>query len=133
VTVLPSVPSIFTSSDAYYALPMVVDASDFRPITWQNPIEPGAVIAIFCTGLGRLEQPIDPEAAAPISALKTATWPQVMIGGKASEVLYSGLAPGYAGLYQINVRVPEVRRDTGTTLQIIAEGVSSNIVQVPSQ
>jgi uncharacterized protein (TIGR03437 family) len=30
----------------------------------------------------------------------------VTIGGQTANVTYSGLAPGYVGLYQVNVTVP---------------------------
>jgi len=36
----------------------------------------------------------------------TATVPVVTIGGQPATVQYHGLAPGYAGVYQVNVQVP---------------------------
>ena len=38
---------------------------------------------------------------------RTLNLPQVFIGGVRAEVLYSGLAPGLTGVWQINARIPE--------------------------
>jgi uncharacterized protein (TIGR03437 family) len=46
----------------------------------------------------------DPAVAVPLS--KTTSPATVKIGGVDAPVSFSGLAPGYAGLYQINAMVP---------------------------
>ena len=46
-------------------------------------------------------------SAAPSTPLANTQNPvKVTIGGQAAQVQYCGLAPGYAGLYQVNVVVP---------------------------
>jgi uncharacterized protein (TIGR03437 family) len=37
---------------------------------------------------------------------ETPTLPTVTVGGVAAQVLFSGLAPGFAGLYQMDIQVP---------------------------
>lgn len=45
-------------------------------------------------------------AAGPDSpALTTAATPQVSLGGVPLTVTFSGLAPGFVGLYQVNAQV----------------------------
>jgi len=49
-------------------------------------------------------------------------------------VSYSGLAPGFAGLYQVNALVPMgVMVDDAVTLSISIGGVTSNTVTIAVQ
>jgi len=54
------------------------------------------------------------------------------MGGKDSEVSFAGLSPSFAGLYQINVRVPpDVTPAPNVPVVVTAAGVPSNIVTLP--
>jgi len=58
----------------------------------------------------------------------------VTIGGKSARVLFSGMAPGWVGLWQINAEVPaEVTRGPTVPLVISAGGVASNTVTIAVQ
>jgi len=49
-------------------------------------------------------------------------------------VLFSGMAPGYVGLWQINAEVPQdVTPGTAVPLVISAGGVTSNTVTIAVQ
>ena len=57
--------------------------------------------------------------------------PTVTIGGINARLLFSGAAPGWVGLWQINVQVPqEVAPGSAVPLVISAGGVSSNTVTI---
>jgi uncharacterized protein (TIGR03437 family) len=63
---------------------------------------------IYCTGLGPLRIPVisgDRAPAVPPLA-ETIFVPAVSMAGLPANVTYSGLAPGFVGLYQINAQVP---------------------------
>ncbi|MEP7366913.1 MAG: IPT/TIG domain-containing protein, partial [Acidobacteriota bacterium] len=64
-------------------------------------IRNGEFLEIYCTGLGATQA-----SAQNIFLEETTTRPRVTIAGRDAEVLFSGLAPGYTGLYQVNVRIP---------------------------
>jgi adhesin/invasin len=90
----------------------------------------GSALALFVTGLGETTPPLASGSAAPTDALYTAIASvTAMIGGQAAQVLFAGLAPGYAGLYQVNVVVPQLAAGD-YAVQITVGGVASNTVTV---
>ena len=99
-----------------------------------NPARRGSVIQIYATGAGETDSPLLPGEAAPASGnplILTRAQPTVTIGGQAARVLFSGMAPGYVGLWQINAEVPpNVPPGPAVPLVINAGGVSSNTVTI---
>jgi glucose/arabinose dehydrogenase len=62
---------------------------------------------IWATGLGAVSNQPGTGAAAPALPLATAiAQPGVTIGSATAPVMFAGLAPFFAGLYQINVTIP---------------------------
>uniref|UniRef100_Q022A7 Glycosyl hydrolase n=1 Tax=Solibacter usitatus (strain Ellin6076) TaxID=234267 RepID=Q022A7_SOLUE len=72
-----------------------------------RPVKPGEYISIYCTGLGDVNiRPTlgSPSPSQPVAS--TLATPTVTIGGIPATVSFSGLAPGFVGLYQVNVQIP---------------------------
>lgn len=92
----------------------------------------GEVIQIYATGPGALSAAVkDGEAASSTELVNTVSKPQVYIGGIAAEVQFSGLAPTFAGLWQINAYVPDKPFINGRVpVQIFMDGVDSNEVSI---
>jgi uncharacterized protein (TIGR03437 family) len=72
-----------------------------------RPAKAGDFLSIYCTGLGDVTNRPgvgNPAGSSPLS--QTIATPSVTIGGVQAPVQFSGLAPGFVGLYQVNVQVP---------------------------
>jgi uncharacterized protein (TIGR03437 family) len=81
----------------------------------------GEVLEIYATGLGQVDHPPAAGAGGPSSPLaRTLTMPMVRIGGAEAQVLYSGLAPALAGVYQVNAEVP-VAAPSGDAVELTLE------------
>jgi uncharacterized protein (TIGR03437 family) len=88
------------------------------------------VVEIYANGLGPVSNPPDAASAAVADPLsRTLGETIVQVGGLRAAVLYSGLAPGLAGVYQINARIPE-QTPTGSrvpvTIQVGESGLRSS-------
>jgi uncharacterized protein (TIGR03437 family) len=82
--------------------------ADGSPNNGANPAKAGSVVTMYATGQGLIRgMPTDGEA--PRGLIATNQTPQVFINAgyvASQDVLYSGLAPGFVGLWQINVKIP---------------------------
>jgi uncharacterized protein (TIGR03437 family) len=92
-------------------------------------------ITIYCTGLGDVtNRPADgaPALANPLSTTKLT--PAVTIGGVPANVIFSGLTPGLAGLYQIDVLVPSgAAAGNAVPVVVTIGGATSNAVTMAVQ
>jgi uncharacterized protein (TIGR03437 family) len=81
-----------------------------------EPATIGDYLVLYLTGLGLATPNGDPSGKPLVTGTnppadgsvlyESPTLPTVTIGGIAAKVLFSGLAPGYAGEYQVDVQVP---------------------------
>lgn len=126
LTVTPVSPAIFA----------VVKNSDFSLSTASNPARAGDELAIFATGLGAVTPAVASGQRAPASPLaSTVTAPTVTIGGLTAAITSPTpvLAPGFAGVYQVNVRVPTGAASGTAQLVLTTGGQASNSVPVVIQ
>jgi uncharacterized protein (TIGR03437 family) len=97
-----------------------------------RPVAAGEAIEIYGTGLG-LVIPTGATGAAASSnpTQSTRLQPTVSIGGRNAQVIFSGLAPGVAGLYQVDAIIPAgVTPGDAVPLVLTISGVQSNTVTV---
>jgi uncharacterized protein (TIGR03437 family) len=113
----------------------VVLHADGRVVSRSAPIVPGEVVVIYGTGMGAVAPAVATRTPAPTEPLSWTTIPmRVFFDGGEGRILFSGLTPGFSGLYQMNVEVPSflarnyplliVQSETSTSNQTSAGGPS---------
>jgi uncharacterized protein (TIGR03437 family) len=98
---------------------------DYSVVSEASPAHIGETVAVYLAGMGAVSQPVPAGTAAPSNPLSiTTATPLVYILDTSGHYLqatvaFSGLAPGYAGLYQINFKIPAGLVSGNTSLEII--------------
>jgi uncharacterized protein (TIGR03437 family) len=128
-------PAIFATNAQGSGQGAILDASNHL-VDASNPATPGStVLQIFCTGLGPVAIQPQTGSPAPLNALSyTSTAPTVTIGAVPAGVSFSGLAPGFVGLYQVNAQVPPgLAANSAVPVVISMPGATSNTVTIAVQ
>jgi uncharacterized protein (TIGR03437 family) len=103
-------PGVFTSTSGGFAPgvgPAAALHADFSAVTQNNPATVGETLLLYVTGLGAVKPAVADGAAAvanPLSVVVASIG--VFVDGQAAVINFQGLAPGFAGLYQVNFVVP---------------------------
>ena len=97
----------FTRGRLYYPQAAAFHAGTSVAADMDHPATAGEALEIYGLGLGMTVPLVEARVASPGSPPARAQQaPRVQIGGRDVAVTFAGLAPGLAGVYQVNVIVP---------------------------
>jgi uncharacterized protein (TIGR03437 family) len=138
-------PGLFVQGAAQSGPLAAIDVADSAGVnntgtnTATNPVIRGQYITLFGTGQGLVTNP-PPDFQAASGLAPSIVTPVVILGSGSNSVLvpaaniqYSGLAPGFVDLWQINVQIPP-NAPTGTVpVSVLMNSISSGNTNVSSQ
>ncbi len=129
-------PGVFSTTLNGLGPGIIVHSLTFLPVTEADPTSPGEFVSILLTGLGAVQPPLGDGVAGPaIEPLSRTTDPNiaVLFGFEALQgvIQFSGAAPGFVGLYQINVEVPQLQTvGAAVPVAILTSNAISDFVTV---
>jgi len=121
-------PDVFTISAAQAA----ITHADGTLVSNASPATVNETVVVYCTGLGPVSGAMVTGAPASTTSLQPTTPQQATatLGGINAPVSFSGLTPGFIGLYQLNVQVP-ASATPGSLLSIFIGGQQAPAVPLP--
>ena len=101
-------PGVFTYNPADGTGYAAALHSDFSVVSPSSPAQPGETIQVYVNGLGSVSPQVSDGAPGSATAPYNTTVNTIMadIDGTAANVSFSGLAPDFAGVYQLNITIP---------------------------
>ncbi len=140
-------PGLFTLGALGSGPALAVNFQDGSINSTSHPVLRGQYVILYGTGVGPVPNP--PADGMPATGQPAADLPQVLIASSGSttsatgvvtqlpafipaNVTYSGLAPGFAGLWQINVQIPQNAQSGNSVVIKVFEKDIPNIDQASS-
>ena len=106
IDVVTAVPGVYTQSANGKGLVTAVN-QDRSINSATNPAPKGSYVTIYAVGLGTVTPSLAVGQVPPSSPLSTTTAAvSASVDGVAAPVSFAGAAPGFTGLYQVNLQIP---------------------------
>jgi uncharacterized protein (TIGR03437 family) len=122
-------PAIFV--DPEEGTPLIMDAASGILLDSSKPARSSSRIQVLATGFGQVKPDWPTGLAAPLKdPPRVAVSVHAYIGGSPVEVTQATLAPGYVGLYLIEIQIPRIVNTGPAELYLEAEGQPSNRVRL---
>ena len=131
----PIQPGVFAyvpaGSSTPYAVLVKKDGSVVGP---SNPAARGTTVVMYATGLGAMSPALATGQPGPIPLAYTTNEVVVAINSQNAEVLFSGAAPGFIGLEQVNFTIPTLARvGSSDALSVTVNGVAGPNIPIAVQ
>jgi len=108
----------------------VVQNADYSVNTADNPAAANSYVIAYLTGAGRVDNTVATGAAAEAEPLSRPRGPvTATIADMPADVAFGGLTPGFVGLLQVNLKVPNLQAGT-YPLVVTVNGEKSNAAMV---
>jgi uncharacterized protein (TIGR03437 family) len=131
-TVAEAAPGVFTIEQSGLGQAVALNSdysinADLDRLPGSRPEATGNFVVVYATGIGRTNPLVADGQPAPAGTPALATAPTtVTIGGAQAQALFSGLAPGFVGLWQLNVVLPaSLPTNLTTSLRVELKGRQS--------
>lgn len=107
---------------------VIAQHADYSYVTAASPAKPGEIVIIYLAGLGATNPAVPSGQAAPTTEplARVVNAPTVTVDGQNAAVEFAGLAPGFVGLYQIDLQVPANAGSGSLPLVVSQSGVAGN-------
>jgi uncharacterized protein (TIGR03437 family) len=133
VPVAATAPGIYTLDQSGSGGGAILHA-DYSLVNPAKPAIGGEMVLIYLTGLGTLTPPVADGTAGTGAALHTADADLVVyVAGQPASIVFKGLAPGFPGLYQLNVTMPLLTVSGNLPLAIQTLNAYHDQVDIPIQ
>ena len=107
---------------------VIAQHADFSYVTASSPAKPGEIVIIYLAGMGATNPAVPSGQGAPTAEplARVVNAATVTVDGQNATVEFAGLAPGFVGLYQIDLQVPSTARTGSLALIVSQNGVAGN-------